>query len=298
MTWLHPCCIEDGLDLAMHRYLYDFLERNYQRLGVSPEEWDQFLSALRTPNQHCLAINMIVDKKSLQTDSNFVSECPPIKKEVAQKVADLLHEPFLRWMSSGEHPNFYILLLDKALIRSRSGIDSIFDLIDLPTDHPFAKYLKKVLIYCPFEVLKDRIAERNRQVLAREAEPTEMRIGTAPLIQYASLIRPREFGDDDSQIIDRISRRSIEECFEQNFHNCLEALKGLAPDYVPQFLQQKASQKQELFKALKMDETIPLDQVTELVPRANYDMIINTNHFDPTWPPALRSQAVARRIFG
>lgn len=289
---IDPQMVEEGSDLSGANYMYEFMEKNHERYGVSKEDWEHLHSVL-VPRRDHWHIHEAVSKKegTKASDYDFKPGVAKEDQERAIRTAVRLNRPVdeeARLVDSDA------VTMKKVLEHSKSGVNSVFDImeIDKVSQHPVSQIasLKTVFVYCPFNTLAERITERNRKALSGEIDLSEVRSGSFPLMQYGGLVRPRESTDHANMVIDTVTRKSIEDTLDANFSGWIEAKSKTASAEERDDLckmaqdgrlnQQRIKDKTALLRAFGFADSDPLGKAIELVPRKKYDMYIDTS--DPT----------------
>lgn len=296
--------VEQGADLFGARSMYQFMENEHLRLGVSDEDWRQ-LNQVLVPREE----NWHIHDAVAGCAYNFKEGISKEEQARAIRTAERLHQP-VEDAAAKLGANLDARMMDEILEHSQQGKSSVFDILDVNKvhQHPLSQNatVETVLVYCPFAELVNRINDRNRKALAGEIGLNEVRAGSYPLMQYASLVREKKPSDPQSEVIDTVTRKSIEESFDANFYVWIEAKKKSATkEEVEDLLKkekdgsleaQRVKDREDLVKAFGFAESDSPDKTIQLVPRHKYDLRIDTSDPKLGRTPQERGQMAAKRI--
>ncbi len=219
--------IEEGPDITGARFIYDYMEQNHEQFGVSREDWDHLHAVLVPKEENWHIHDAVMIGESLPNEA-FKTGTSIVDRKHVFKTAEALQKPVLKVVESTGSLQGQIVL-DRSLRHSKKGSNVVFDILDIDEvrSHPIAKQtqMMAVLVYCPFDKLTERLAERNHKALSGETGLNEVRAGTFPFIQYAELIRPKQPNDSENDVIDRVTKRAAIDAIEQNFDAGIEVLR-------------------------------------------------------------------------
>ncbi len=301
--------VEEGSDLTGANFIYEFMQNNHEQYGVSKADWKHLHSVL-VPRKDHWHIHEAVGKEIGSTADafDFIPGTSIVDQERAIKTVAALHGPVCE---CAERTGKMIdrIVMDKILEHARNGKNAAFDLIDIDqvAAHPISQQTKitSVFVYCPFGKLTERLAERNRKAFSGEIDLSEVRAGVFPLLQYSELVRPRQASDKDGDVIDQVTKQTVEDDFDINFNAGIEAMRrtpeGRADlermEQEPGGLAAKqAREKQILLSAFGFKESDPSHQRIELVARKKYDLKIDTSDPRLGATPVERGNTAALRI--
>lgn len=268
---IEPKRIEHGIDLASRLEALNYLENNYK------EEYE-FLQSVLQPKKDGMNILYAIFNRSFYFKEN-VSEND---KAHAQKLAMKLSEQIDKNINK---PLIDCKMLDEVVEFSMCGKSSVFDIIEIESvfrhiiNRRFHAPIRIALVYCPFHLLSERIAERNKKALEGK-HFEEVRAGVFPLLQYAKLFRPKE--KDNEIVIETITRKMVEEAFEKNFAIGVEYMEKMDPEELKKrdLKKEHHEKKSDLLQAFGF--TKPGIQEVELTPRfKRYDYLIDTSKATP-----------------
>ena len=301
--------VEEGSDLTGANFIYEFMDKNHQQFGVTREDWEHLHSVLVPRKDHWHIHEAVMKEIGATADAFDFKPGISIEDQArAIKTAAALHGPVCE-CAERTGKMIDIVVMDKILEHAKSGKNAVFDLLDIDkvAAHPISQHanITSVLVYCPFGKLTERLAERNRKALAGEIDLSGLRAGVFPLLQYSELVRPRLASDREEDVIDKVTKKAVEDDFEANFDAGIEAMKrtpeGLADlsrmgKEVGGLEAKKAREKQALLTAFGFTESDDPSRSIELVARKEYDLRIDTS--DPTLgsTPVERGNAAAIRI--
>lgn len=303
--------LEEGSDLTGANFIYEFMEKNHERFGVSKEDWKHLHSVLVPRKDHWHIHEATSQEKGVKADAyGFKPGISIEDQERAMKTANALNGPVCEFAvrTSKIVDN---IVMDKVLEHAKKGKNAVFDILDVDKviDHPLSKHahVKSVLVFCPFGKLAERLAERNRKAFAGDIDLSEVRAGVFPMIQYSELVRSRQLGDKDKDIIDRVTREGVEKDFDTTFNAGIEAMKRTPDGLKDLDKMEKESgglsakrdrEKQMILSAFGFTKKDPPEKSIELVARKKYDLRIDTS--DPTLgaTPVERGNAAAKRVLG
>lgn len=301
--------VEEGSDLTGANFIYDFMEKNHERFEVTDEDWKHLHSVLvpRKDNWH---IHEAVGKEpGTKPDAfDFKRGISKEDQDRAIKTAAALREPVLEFAERTSKMIDHIVM-DKILEHAKIGKNAVFDILDIDKvlEHPISKQtnIMTVLVYCPFAKLTERLAERNRKALSGEIDLSEVRAGVFPLLQYSELVRARQLIDQNKDVIDTTTRKSVSDDFDTNFNAGIAILKQ-TPEGIAELSRmekesggleaKRAREKQILLKNFGFSESDPPNKIIDLVPRKKYDLCIDTSDPSLGKSPVERGNAAALRI--
>ncbi len=298
--------VEEGPDITGARFIYEYMQQHHEQFGVSKEDWDH-LHAVLVPKEENWHIHDAVMRGESLPDEAFKKGTSIVDRKRVFKTAEALQKPVLKVVESTGSLQSQIVL-DRAHCHSKKGSNVVFDILDVDEvrSHPIARQtqMKAVLVYCPFDKLTERLAERNRKALSGEIGLNEVRAGTFPFIQYAELIRPKESTDSESAVIDRVTKRAAIDAFEKNFDAGIEVLRktpnGLEElqrmEKEESLASRRTREKGEFLIAFGFTESDPLEKSLEFVPEKEYDQLIDTSSPALGASPIERGNAAAMRI--
>jgi hypothetical protein len=299
--------VEEGSDLTGANSIYEFMEASLARVGVTSEDW-QHLHEVLKPRPNNWHIHEAVNKKlgAGRSTYGFKSGTSVEDQDRAIATAAKLHEPVDEFAQRTSQMTDDIIL-KKVLEHAKSGRNVAFDMheMDKIADHPLSQHahIKSVFVYCPFRELTDRLAERNRKALAGEIDPSEVRAGVFPLLQYAELVRP--VSDYSEDVIETISLGEVIIKFNKTFDAGIKVLES-TPEGLLELdrmktaeggLEARRAQKEQIlltaFGCMTSDD--PAKSI-HLVPRRQYDLLIDTSDPMLGMTPAERANTAASRI--
>lgn len=196
-------------------------------------------------------------------------------REILKKLADLLRKNI--W---GVPLRRECLLLEKVFLDSQNGISTILDLLTVETifhsqiRNHFLGPINLALVYCPLDLLVDRIKERNKKAIESK-EYHEIRKGLFPLFQFAHHFEAKKTKED--LVVDTLSREKLELVYEELFEYIFQG--DLNKEDV---IKEKENGKIALLKAFGFHD--PSIEKIELTPRyKRYDLIIDTSKAYPVF---------------
>lgn len=303
--------LEEGSDLTGANFIYEFMEKNHERFGVTHEDWKHLHSVLvpRKDNWHIHeAVSREVGAKTEAYD--FKQSISIEDQERAMKTAQALNGPVCEF---AERTMKIIdnIVMDKVLDHAKKGKNVVFDILDIDkvTDHSISDHthVKSVFVFCPFGKLAERLAERNRKAFAGEIDLSEVRAGVFPMLQYAELVRARQLSDVDEDVIDSVTREGVEKDFDVTFNAGIEAMKR-TPEGLKDLARMRREpggltakrdrEKQMILSAFGFTKKDSPQKSIELVPRKKYDLRIDTSNSSLGITPTERGNAAAKRILG
>ena len=284
---------EEGSDLTGANNLYDFMEQSLAGLNISQADWKQLHDVL-VPRDANFHIHDAIDS-GIYSFKPGVSEQ---NKERAIHTATKLRGPLHEHMQE-PGPHVDTLVLDRCLSHARKGFSSVFDIIDASKieAHPLSREVtvKTVLVYCKFHTLSSVLEIRNREAV-ENGNTENARVGVYPLFQFADLFGPRQPEHSDADVIDSVTRKTVEEDFDKNYDGLCSPQDDLFK--IIELEEQRSIQKAQLLTALGFTPEDPPHKTIELVPRRKYGMIVNTNDATLGARPIQRGREAARRILG
>jgi len=298
--------VEEGSDLTGANSIYEFMETNHGQFGVTEEDWRHLHEVLEPRPDHW-HIHEAVSKEmgANPTTYGFKPGTSAEDQERAIKTAGKLHGP-VDECAKRTSEIADDLILNKVLGAVKSGKHVAFDMcnMDKIAQHPISQRtrIKSVFVYCPFDKLTERLAERNRKAIAKEIDPSEVRAGTFPLIQYAELVRPKQPTDRQEDVIETVNLAMVKKRFHETFDAAIEVMKktpeGLvALGKMEGGLQAKrAREEQTLLTAFGFTKDDPDTRSIDLVTRRQYDLRIDTSDPQLGTTPAERANTAALRI--
>ena len=299
--------VEEGPDITGARFIYEYMEQHYEQFGVTREDWEQLHAVLVPKKNENWHIHDAVEIGESLPNEAFKKGTLIVDRKRALKTAEAFQKPVLKVLESTGSLIGQIVL-DRSVRHSKKGTNVVFDILDDEgvSSLPIAQQtqIKAVLVYCPFDKLTERLAERNRKALSGETELNEIRAGTFPFIQYAELIRPKQPNDSESDVIDKVTKRAAIDTFEKNFDAGIEVLRktpnGLENQQRMEKEESLASrrirEKEKFLMAFGFTESDPLEKSLEFVPRKEYDQLIDTSNPALGFSPIERGNAAAMRI--
>lgn len=267
--------LEEGADLTGAHFIYEFMNQNYHRYGVSKSDWEHLHNVL-VPRSDQFHIHDAVSGNLYQ----FRPDASPEDHIRAKQTGDKLRGPVLKFAEL-TGPSSMDVAIHHALDITQKDGSVAFDTLNIEDvmSHPYSQQtqLTSVFVFCPFNKLTERLAERNRKALSGETGLNEKRIGTFPFTQYATLVRPKKPTDSEDQVIDHVTKKQAIAAYHSNSNK----------DEIPQ---------EEFLTAFGFDPADPEDRMISFVPRKTYDMIVDTS--DPKFgsTPAERGDAIAKAI--
>jgi len=287
---------EFGADRTSAERVYRHVAKHYKEYGVSKEDWEHIHKVLVAERGDWQIHNAIWG------DFKFKPGVSEADQQRAQKTAAALRKVVDKFIS--EHPDETVkYLVRKSLELAKKGSDVIFDTIN-PEDvyqDPLSSQLsiKTVLVYCPFHVLSERVAERNRQAIA-DGKPQEVRAGFYPLRQFAEIFGPRKSTDSDIDVIDTVSKETVEQDFNLHFAVGIEQMRKEDPQQLAKMDVEatRIIERDRLLGALGFSPTDPPHKTVELTPRRKCDFRINTSDPSLGATPEECGRNAAARILG
>jgi hypothetical protein len=299
---------EEGSDLTGANFIYEFMATNLEQFAVSKKDWQHLHSVLEArPNNWHIHEAVAIEKGADPSTYGFKEGTSVEDQERAIKTALKLHGPVSAFAENV--PKILDdVILQKVQENVKTGTNVTLDMHDINKiiEHPIGQHaqIKSVFVYCPFEKLSERIAERNRKALSGEIDLSELRPGTFPLIQYAELLRPKKEGDDDLDSVETLTLGTVKEHFRATFDATIEVLKR-TPEGRAQVKRieeseagiegKRSKEEQDLVKAFGFTKEDSDSKSIELVPRKQYDLRIDTSML-PGSSPAERAHTAAKII--
>lgn len=298
-----PGCVDLGVDLFGNYAIYESMQKNHERFGVSDADWEHFHSVL-IPKSNQEHIHDAVGSGEFAFKTGVSVE----DQERAMKTAAAL----LRLVESnpedvpGDCISLENAVLDRSLATALKGYDVITDFVftERLSQHILSKqpFVRSVFVYCPLSVLVDHIADRNTKALSGQVPLGEIRAGSFPLLQYAGLVRPRHSDDTDNDVIDRVTRQSVEDDFDRNFDACTEVRRMRDPSEIDtmesngQLEADRVREKATLLEDLGFKSSDSQDRSIEFVPRDKLNLSVNTGDSSLGKDASERGQTAAERI--
>lgn len=299
--------VEAGCDLTGSNAIYEFMEANHKSFGVTQSDWEHFHTVL-VPRKNNWHIHEAVAKGGGEDPANygFKSGASAQDQKRALETAGKLQAPvdtYARYVGNCADD----FVLNSVLEQAMSGNNVTFDMCDFDkiAKHPLSQFthVKSVFVYCPFGKLTERVAERNRKALTGEFDASEIRAGAFPLMQYAELVRPKQEGDSDEEVVDTVTLEVVERDFEAAFDAGVEVLRQTPEGRIElskigarELAANKAREKEDLLAAFGFTKSDPRDKPLQLVPRRRYDLCIDTSSPQLGSTVAERVNTAAKRI--
>lgn len=160
--------------------------------------------------------------------------------------------------------------------------------IDHLENHPLENQgqIIKVLVFCKLGALSDRLMLRTREALA-SGHPENVRAGTFPLHQYLEVFGPRKKGDTDEDVIDTVSRETVERVIEEQYDAGIEDLKRKRPQEYSQKIadgsisKEKEEEKSKLLNLFGFSSSDPMHKTVQLTPRLHWTTKVDTSNNPP-----------------
>jgi hypothetical protein len=296
---------EEGSDLTGANYIYEFMEKNHEKHGVSNDDWEHLHSVLipRKDNWH---IHEAVSKEegTNAEEYGFKPNTSIVDQTRAIKTAAALRGPVNEFVAIS-CKDIDDIVMNKVLEQAKLGQDTVFDILDVDkvASHPLSKEVrvKSVLVYCPFHTLSERVAGRNRKAI-ESGNLQEVRAGTFPLAQFAELFGPRQLSNRDEDVIDTVTRQTVEEDFDSNYDAGIEDMRRRNPEEAKRmtldgsFERDRVRGKKELLTSLGFTELDPPHKSIELVPRKKYDVRIDSSDSSLGTTTEEKGRTAAKRI--
>jgi len=294
ITALEPNRAELGGDRTPAERIYRYVAKHYKEHGIAQEDWE-FLHKSLVPEKGDWQIH-----KAMFGEYTYKPGLSKADQTRVQEIATSLRKVLDRYFETHkDSPIGYTV--NKSLELAQKGTDVVFDIVkpeDIPED-PLKNGLsiKYVLVYCPFHTLSQRVANRNRQAL-ESGRTQELRSGTFPLIQFSELFGPRKASDSDGDVIDRVTKKMVEDDFNLHFDAGIEAMRKNDPKALENLDVEKERivKREKLLNALGFQATDPSDKTIELTPRHQYDLLINTNDPSLGATPSEKGRSAATAI--
>lgn len=268
---IEPERIEQGIDMASCQQLLDYLEFAHHEDYV-------FLQSVLQPKDNDIHILDAFFGKKFPFKQN-ISELDQSKaRELVDKLTKQIDEdiPF---------PQMEGKMLDEVISFSVCGKASIFDVLEIENvfrhvlKSNFHAPIKIALVYCPFKLLTERMAERNRKALENN-DFLEIRAGPFPLFQFARLFGPKQ--NDDDLVIETLTREDVEKAFDINFDIEVDLMKKENPEEMAKKDIQKDREVGKNYLLQALGFTDPKIQQVELTPLfKRYDFLIDTSKVKP-----------------
>lgn len=163
----------------------------------------------------------------------------------------------------------------RGLAAASEGKNVFFDIIEIDeiarkalealgpkTTEPLS-LANRILVYCPFKTLPERIDERNRKA-EESGEPWEIRKGLFPFVQFAQIYGPKR---PDQQTLEVLERDFVLEIFEKYYPPCNEKQDRES------YEEQKSANRKRFLQDLGFQPNI---ERVEIAPRFEGYQVINT----------------------
>lgn len=293
---LEPERAELGGDRTPAERIYRYVAKHYTEHGISQEDWDFLHRSLKVERGDWQI------HKAMFGEFMFKPNLSDVDQLRVKKIATALREVLDRYFETHrDNPIGYTV--HKSFQLAQSGTDVVFDVVkpeDIPPDSLSDDLaIKRVLVYCPFHALSERVAERNRKAFD-SGRSQEARLGAFPLMQFAELFGPRMPADKDADVIDRITKEMVERDFDIHFDAGIEATRQQNPRLLEgmDIEAKRSKEKEALLIALGFRASDLPDKEIELTPRHHYDVRINTADPSLGGTPEEKGRIAAARILG
>lgn len=280
---LDPNQSELGIDITPPRSIYEYLEKNHTKFGVSKEDW-QHLHDVLIPRDENYHIHDAVDEGQFQ----FRDGVSEIDKDRAKKTAKKLRDPCKKFIETLPHSS--LLVMNKAHELAGSGKNVIMDTVNIDQldNHPLENQgqITKVLVYCKLSALSNRLKQRTREAL-ESGHPENVRAGTFPLHQYLEIFGPRKDRDKEDDVIDTVSRETVEQVIEEQFDAGIQDLKRRRPQEYSQKIadgsiaKEREEEKAKLLEAFGFTLLDPMHKTVQLTPRLQWTTKVDTSNNPP-----------------
>lgn len=210
---------EAGIDKSIRTLIIQQIRQQY------PEEL-RLLEATLVPSKDKVAILDAIFEPD--TPSRYIKDLDPQKKLESQVAAKTIQKGVNIKI---EQDAIESLLLEDIIKNASEGKQTILDVLEIDgiyqkcINEHFQVPTRVALVYCPFHVLSERMESRNRMAMEPEnPKPSEKRMGTFPLFQYADLFGPKK--NDDDFVIEILKRDVVIADFKKNFKDQIEQEKS------------------------------------------------------------------------
>jgi energy-coupling factor transporter ATP-binding protein EcfA2 len=281
---LDPNQSELGIDITPPRSIYEYLETNHTMFGVSKEDWKHLHDVLipRDENYH---IHDAVDDGQFLFHKGISENDKKRAKDTAAKLRD----PCKKFI--GTLPHSSVLVMDKAHELATSGKNVVMDTVNIDklANHALENQgqITKVLVYCRLTALSSRLMQRTREALD-SGHPENVRAGTFPLHQYLEVFGPRKKEDKDADVIDTVSRETVEQVIDAQFDAGIQDLKRRNPQEYARKIgdgtiaKEKESEKAKLLAAFGFTPSDPMHKTIQLTPRLPWTIRVDTSDYSST----------------
>lgn len=207
---MRPEVVEAGIDKSARRDMIQQIRQQY------PKELD-LLEKTLIPSKDNIAI----------LDAIFAPDIPRQYMKGLDPEQELESQAAAKTIQKGiifkrDRDVIESLLLEDIIQNASEGKQTILDVLEIDgiyqkcINQHFQVPTRVALVYCPFHVLSERMESRNRMAMDPEnPKPSEKRVGTFPLFQYADLFGPKK--NDDDLVIETLKRDVVVADFKKNF---------------------------------------------------------------------------------
>jgi adenylate kinase family enzyme len=213
----NPNWQENGIDKTLFSYT------SYLIHAYFPLQYQKLTETL-IPSENQMAILLAIFKRVHQFREGITEQ---------QKKLSIQAAGSLRKEMNFIVEKIYSCLFEDVMQNSLEGIHTIFDSVGRVEDlfryfalKNFHGRIRLLFVYCPLEVLSNRIIERTRKAI-KDKNEVETRVGTAYLFQYAKLCKPQQ--NPDEHVIENLTRSSAENVFNLHFNIMIDDLKDKEP---------------------------------------------------------------------
>lgn len=167
-------------------------------------------------------------------------------------------------------------MYERAFLKSQMGQPVVIDttgfqeFITYKEQYLFNCPIRYILVHCPFSIISERMARRNREAELKNDTPN-MRYGTHPFFQFAKLYKVST--KTTESVIERVSRKIVIKSFDFNFD---EDTRKFPPEASTLEIEVKRiTDKRNLLEKLGFcDSNV---KFVHLTPRFYYDFILDTH---------------------